>query len=86
MKTTVLFSEQDLLILFPNQIQTYVREMIHEQDKKLNPDRHRLTKDSYTREDTLHMCFLCSEHYEWSKQLNYDARTDRFYKKKVEIK
>ena len=58
----------------------YVLEMIHEQDKKDFPDRHWLTKDSYNREDTMFMCPLCSEHYEWSKQLEYDAMTDRFYK------
>lgn len=57
-----------------------VREAIHEEDRKNFPDRHWLTKDSYDREDTMYMCPLCSEHYEWSKQLEYDARTNRFYK------
>jgi len=57
-----------------------VREAIHEADKKEFPDRHSLTKDVYDREDTMYMCPLCSEHYEWSKQLKYDARIDRFYK------
>lgn len=58
----------------------FVREKIHEQDKKDFPDRHSLTKDSYSREDAIYMCPLCSEHYEWSKQLEYDARTNAFYK------
>lgn len=58
-----------------------IREAIHEADKINFPDRHWLTKDEYSREDTMYMCTLCSEHYEWSKQLEYDARTDRFYKK-----
>ena len=57
-----------------------VRELIHEQDKQKFPDRHWLIKDEYSREDTIFMCSLCSEHYEWRKQLEYDARTDKFYK------
>lgn len=60
----------------------FVREQLHEEDKKKYPERHALIKDSYTREDTIFMCNLCSEHYEWSKQLQYDVRTDTFYKKK----
>lgn len=58
----------------------HVRLQIHEDDKKAFPDRHRLTKDSYLRQEMLDMCVYCCEHYEWLERLEYDARTDKFYK------
>ena len=59
---------------------TFVQEQMHETDKKENPERHRLTKDSYEKQEMLDMCFRCAEHYEWKKQLQYDAGTNRYYK------
>jgi len=55
-------------------------ELLHEHDKKQYPDRHSLKEDSYLNQDLLQMCYLCADHYEWHKQLEYDPRTDRHYK------
>ncbi len=57
-----------------------LEENIHEEDKRLHPEFHWLTKDSYFKSEMLDMCQWCAEHYEWNKQLSYDARTDRYYK------
>ena len=58
-----------------------VKEQLHEEDKRLFPDRHWLTKDSYSKEEMLNMCIYCAEHYEWKKQLEYDFRTMTYFKK-----
>jgi len=52
----------------------------HEEDKKEHPERHWLTKDSYEKLEAMNMCHYCAEHYEWNKQLVYDARTNTYYK------
>lgn len=59
-----------------------IKDRLHEIDKKHNPERHFLTKDSYHAEETLGMCSICSETYKWPEQLEYDARTNKFYKKR----
>jgi len=60
---------------------TKFQEMFHEADKKEYPERHFLTKDSYLKAEVIDMCTWCADHYEWDKQMKYDARTDRYYKK-----
>lgn len=62
---------------------TQFQERFHEADKKLNPERHWLMKDSYSKDEALGMCIWCADHYEWDKALEYDARTDRYYKKET---
>ena len=64
---------------------TLTQEIFHEADKKQYPDRHWLKEDSYLKCEMDQMCTLCADHYEWNKQLQYDARTDRFYRK-IQIK
>ena len=59
---------------------TKLQEMFHEEDKKKEPERHWLTKDSYSIEEAAYMCTWCADHYEWDKQFEFDARTRTFYK------
>lgn len=56
--------------------------ILHEIDKKYNPERHWLTKDVYTKAEMLDLCIWCADHYDWNKQIEYDARSDSYYKKK----
>lgn len=56
---------------------------MHEYDKKDNPDRHWLTKDSYEKPEFIDMCIYCCEYYEWNKKLFYDVRTNRYYKNQL---
>ncbi len=58
-----------------------VRDRLHQEDKKYNPDRHYLMKDSYSREEMLDKCHECDDFYKWNEHLIYDARTNRYYKK-----
>lgn len=52
----------------------------HENHQKKYPYLHCLTKDSYSREEALEMCIKCCNAYQWNKQMEYDARTNRYYK------
>jgi hypothetical protein len=55
-------------------------EIRHESDKEQYPERHWLTKESYTKEEAHQMCFRCNDHYEWNKKMEYNPMTDTFYK------
>ncbi len=63
---------------------TQVQEMLHEDDKKKNPDRHRIIQDSYLYHEAKQMCTYCCEYYDWNNLFEYDPRTDRFYRKLLE--
>lgn len=58
-----------------------LQEKFHEWDKKQNPERHRLTKDFYSREDMKEMCLYCAEYYKWNDQFYYNIEHATFYRK-----
>jgi hypothetical protein len=61
---------------------TLAQEMLHEDDKKKNPERHRLTQDSYLHYEATQMCTYCCKYYDLNNLFEYDPRTDRFYRRK----
>lgn len=61
----------------------HVKDLLHQEDRRISPYRHYLIKDSYLREEMLDMCIECSIRNKWNDKLEYDARTNTFYKKKV---
>ena len=61
---------------------TPMQERFHEADKTSFPERHWLMKDSYGRPEMDEMCTYCAEHYEWDKELDYNVRLDRYFKKR----
>lgn len=60
-----------------------VQLSLHEADKKENPERHNLTKDSYEKPEFKDMCVYCCEHYKWNEKLFYHVRTNRYYKNQL---
>jgi hypothetical protein len=63
---------------------TMTQQIFHEADKLRYPERHMLTENSYLKFEFDQMCTWCADHYEWNKQLEYDPRTDRYYKTTAE--
>ena len=61
---------------------TPIQEMWHEADKKLNLEKHWLAKDQYSKPEMQEMCFRCCDHYKWNELLEYDTRTNTYYKVK----
>jgi hypothetical protein len=62
---------------------SYTQEIAHEQDKIKNPYRHRITQNSYSREEAQDLCKYCIAYYNINDLYAYDIRTDRLYKKRL---
>lgn len=59
----------------------YIRDQMHRLDLEKRPERHRLTKDSYSQQEMREMCVYCADYFKWSEHLIYSAEHDRYYRK-----
>ena len=66
-----------MIVVYPT---GYINDMLHNQDLKENPNRHYLTKDTYSKYEALDLCPQCAYINKWNDKFEYDARTDSYYR------
>lgn len=57
----------------------YIEEMLHEDDRKFNPEFHDFSKKYYSSADIFFKCFICANRYK--DLFVYSVCDDRFYAK-----
>jgi len=69
-----------MLNIFPT---GYIKDLLHTEDLKRNPERHYLMKNQYSKAEAQSMCFQCAMTYDWNDKFYYNAYDDYYYKKKL---